>query len=219
MRTWADAIVLAGGQSRRMGRPKALLPWRQGSLLQEVVDGLRPLFRDVLVVSRADALLPPIVGARMVYDSVPEAVAPNDGLRGPLLGIATGLAASGAPWCFVAACDMPFLSPGPILAMAQRLDGCDALVLRTGGHVQPLHAFYSCACLPEALALLRRGKAAPMSLLDVVRTRVIDAEELGQGPVELWDVDTPQQYVAALEAASKLSVDGAARPPQPLSRR
>lgn len=196
-----DAILLAGGQSRRMGHPKTLLPWQRGVLLEEVAHVLQPIFRNVLVVGRPDTPLPPLPGLRVLNDEQPQATGPAPDLRGPLVGIATGLMASGAPWCFVAPCDMPFLRAESVLAMARHLQGCDALVLQANGHAQPLHAFYSRDCLPRALALLRRGKTAPMALLDIVRVRVIDRSQLGEsGPadIELWDLDTPEQYAAAL---------------------
>ena len=47
-----DAIVLAGGGSRRMGAAKATLPFGDTSLVGTAVAALRPVFRQVLVVTR-----------------------------------------------------------------------------------------------------------------------------------------------------------------------
>jgi len=202
-----DALVLAGGQSRRMGRTKALLPWQDTVLVEAVVHVLRPLFRRVLVISRADVPLPPVAGALVLQDGafIPEGV--PHGLRGPLVGIATGLAASSAPWCFVAACDMPFLSPALIHHMSGYLHGCEAVALGDGGYVQPLPAFYPRASLPRALTLLQGGVTSPRALLNTCQTRVLDGEQLGDLAGDrraFYDVDTPQQYHEALQAVAQL---------------
>lgn len=201
-----DALVLAGGQSSRMGRTKAVLPWQDTILIEAVVQVLRPLFRRVLVISRADVALPPVAGAVVLQDgaSLPEGIALD--LRGPLVGIATGLAASDAPWCFVAACDMPFLNSHLICSMAEYLQGYEAVALGEEGYVQPLPAFYSTASLPRALTLLRSGVTSPRALLKACQTRVLDAERLYTLACDkraLYDVDTPQQYREALQAAAQ----------------
>ena len=140
-----DALVLAGGESRRMGLPKASLPLDGTSLVSAVVSSLRPLFRRVVLVARDPEGLDGL-GAEVVTDDRPE--------RGPLVGLARGLAASDSPWCFVIGCDMPFLRPQVILRMAGHLGEGDVLAVLLEGHIQPLHAFYARSCLPIANRLL-----------------------------------------------------------------
>lgn len=203
-----DAILLAGGESRRMGQPKALLPWGDGTLVEAAANALRPLFRQVLAITHAGVPLPALEGVQVHVDGMAGPGSRFSHLRGPLLGIATGLAASDAPWCFVAACDMPFLSPSLVRSMAQRLEGCELLALRVNGHLQPLHAFYSRPCLPKAVALLERGVTAPTTLLDACNVRVVDIGDLPPARADesaLWDMDTPEQYLAALKALERLT--------------
>jgi molybdenum cofactor cytidylyltransferase len=62
------AVILAAGLSSRMGRDKALLPWRSGTFLSEAIDSLYPNVDFVLVVAGANApLLKPIVDARGAF--------------------------------------------------------------------------------------------------------------------------------------------------------
>ena len=108
-----DAIVLAGGNSRRMGSPKATLPFGATTLAGAVVAALQTVFRQVLVVTREQASLSDCLSGFDV-----EILEDERPLQGPLVGVVRGLAHSDAPWCFVAGCDMPYLRVDVILRMA-----------------------------------------------------------------------------------------------------
>ena len=189
-----DAIVLAGGDSRRMGSPKATLPFGGTTLLGAVVEALRPVFRQVLVVTRDKA---PLSGldVEILEDDRP--------LQGPLVGLARGLSHSGAPWCFVAACDMPFLQTEVIRKMATHLRGCDAVVPEYNGHLQTLHAFYSSGCLSIAEDLLGQGITSMKALLSRCRVTKLTEGHFASVPVEVRsfrDLDTDEEYRAAFNA-------------------
>lgn len=69
-------VILAAGQSSRMGRPKALLPWRQGSFLSSAIQALSP-FSDLVIVvagSNAEDIRPTVdsLGAFLVVNPEPE---------------------------------------------------------------------------------------------------------------------------------------------------
>jgi molybdopterin-guanine dinucleotide biosynthesis protein A len=186
-----DALVLAGGESRRMGRPKALLPFGDTTLLGAVVKRLRPLFHRVLVVARENESLRGVDAEVLIDDRLE---------RGPLVGLARGLAATEAPCCFVVGCDMPFIQPKVIKHMARLLDGCDVLAPLIGGRVQPLHAFYSRRCLSLATQLLDANSVSLQALLALCQVRTIGADELVPLDPELLsfrDVDTVKDYAKA----------------------
>src|SRR5262249_10446630 len=65
------AAVLAGGASRRMGRPKASLPYGAGTLLDFQIAKLSPIFDDVFVVAK-EPLRAADASARVVLDGVKE---------------------------------------------------------------------------------------------------------------------------------------------------
>jgi molybdopterin-guanine dinucleotide biosynthesis protein A len=186
-----DSLVLAGGESRRIGRPKAFLPLGHTTLLGVVVERLRPLFHRVIVVTREREALYGI-DAEVLTDGRLE--------RGPLVGLTRGLAASTAPWCFAVGCDMPFLQQKVIEHMASMLDGWDILVPVVGDHLQPLHAYYSRQCLPMAMQILDSGRASLQALLSVCHVRTINAYVLSRLDPELLsfkDVDTWDDYAEA----------------------
>lgn len=188
-----DALVLAGGESRRVGSPKALLPLGSTSLIGAVLARLRPLFRQVLVVARDKEGLVGL-GATVLVDGRLE--------RGPLVGLTRGLETTDAPWCFVVGCDMPFLRPAVIHRMAEHLNGCDILAPYLGGHLQTLHAFYSKGCLPFARGLLKEGNTSPRALFPLCRVRTMEATEfldIDPDLLSFMDLDTVEEYQAALQ--------------------
>lgn len=198
-----DAIVLAGGQSVRMGVPKARLPFGDSTLLETVIGTLRPLFRTVYVVGRDHEPLTDLAVTALTDDR-------DD--RGPLVGLARGLSESDAPWCFLVGCDMPFLSPQVIGRMAGLLDGCDVLAADVEGRLQPLHAFYSTACLPKAMELLGGGDTSLKGLIAACKVRSVDGSEFLDLDPELtsfMDLDSEEEYISALRIA------GHAGPPKP----
>ena len=79
-------IVLCGGRSSRMGRPKAWLPFGVETMLQRVVRILREVVEPVVVVAAPNQDVPALpAGVEIVHDEV-------EG-KGPLAGLAAGLAA------------------------------------------------------------------------------------------------------------------------------
>lgn len=199
-----DALVLAGGESRRVGSPKALMPLGGTTLIRTVIALLHPLFRRVVVVARDNQALASL-GIEVLTDARPE--------RGPLVGLARGLAASDAPWCFVVGCDMPFLRPQVIHRMAAHLGGCDILAPQVEGWLQPLHAFYGQGCLPYAEELLDSGVTSLRALFPLCKVRGIAAADfLDIDPelLSLKDVNTMEDYQAAQRLVQRLQQRGVA---------
>ena len=156
--------ILAGGDSQRMGRDKALLPWEEGTLLEHVHALVSPFCDEMLLVTRcgrteALAAAAP-AGCRVVSDRL-EA-------RGPLVGIQAALAEAQHDRVLVVACDMPWLSAELLRAMVQEGRG-DVVIPRTEHGWEPLHAVYDKSCLPAIEAALHRGVGPVASFFDAVQ--------------------------------------------------
>ncbi|MFH1560186.1 MAG: molybdenum cofactor guanylyltransferase [Chloroflexota bacterium] len=190
-----DTIVLAGGASRRMGVPKAFLPLGSTTLIEAVISQLKPIFRQVLVVARDSKGLRDL-DAVVLTDQHQE--------RGPLVGLARGLAVSDAPWCFVVGCDMPFLRPEVIRRMALHLSNCDVLALNVAGHFEPLHAFYSQRCLSIAKRLLDGGVTSLQAIFPSCSVGSLEPDmflDIDPDLLSFRDLDTEDEYHAALRLA------------------
>lgn len=186
-----DALVLAGGESRRMGQPKALMTLGNKRLVDIVIETLTPMFRRVYLVTRTPKLFPD-VRAQVVVDAYPQ--------QGPLVGLATGLRASGAHRCFLVACDMPFIRSEVIAYMAGKADDYDVVLAKVGDRTHTLHAFYSQACLPRAETLIRDGVTSLRALAQQSRVLTLSDEDMrlfGEDLGFLTDIDTPAEMEKA----------------------
>ena len=166
-----DGIVLAGGQSRRLGIDKALLSLGGGPLLQAAVQRVSQVCRRVIVaVDRPGRYRRLRLSADFVADASPG--------RGPLAGLQSGLQACSTEYALVVACDLPFLNVELLRYMAGLPRSWQALVPRAAGRDHPLHAVYARSCLPEVDALLAAGGGSMKQLLDRLDVRRLDEREL-----------------------------------------
>ena len=185
------AIVLAGGQSRRMGTPKALLDWH-GSTLVRRITGILLRIADPVVVVHADGQeLPKLVGVERVTDRAPD--------RGPLEGIAAGLraVADRRPAVFVSGTDLPLLHPDLVLALASRRGDHDVAVPVADGHVHHLCAVYASDLLPAVEQQLAGDRLRVGQLLDGIDVLRLDATALPH-PESLRNLNTDEDYRRAL---------------------
>jgi len=147
-------VVLAGGESRRMGRDKATLATSRGSL-----PGLAAL--------RLAAVCPEVALADGGRQLVPELRSVADGPgSGPAAGILGAAAAYPGRSLLVLACDLPEV-PEALLAELARPSGFDWVVPRWQGRIEPLVALYRPPALAALADLVSRGSLAPQRLAEV----------------------------------------------------
>jgi len=195
--TDATAVVLTGGKSSRMGRPKALLPFDGEPLIAHVVRALQPMFAEAVVVAAPEQELPALP-TLLVRDEV--------AYQGPVSGIYHGLKASTKEVCFVTSCDAPFLNLALISHLLSQISDYDVVVPYWQERFQPLHAVYRTNCAPLLKDQLERGELRPIFLYDKVRTRKIpEAEIRGHDPegLSFLNMNSPEDYDAAVQLWSK----------------
>jgi molybdenum cofactor guanylyltransferase len=188
-----------------MGTPKAALEWH-GSTLVRRVSGIlaRSVGGPVVVVAAPGQELPALPAAI-------EVVADSRSGRGPLQGLADGLAAIGgrASVAFVSAADVPLLHPSFVRAVVAALDaGVDAAVPETDGRVHPLAAAYRVSLLALCRRLLSDDQLAMRALLERCEVRRLTAADL-PAPESLTNLNEPADYerAQALPAPS-ITVNG-----------
>jgi molybdopterin-guanine dinucleotide biosynthesis protein A len=186
------ALILAGGESRRMGQDKAMLVLDGKTLLEHVATTMKQVFPNVIVSVRR---LREGIETRQVCD--------EQEARGPLGGLVAGMAHVDTPWMFAVACDMPFVKADMIAQLAKyrfelvNQNPPQAIVPMIDGHAQPLAAFY----VTDTLAVLRKylamGDNSIRGVLRNLNVRYVSEAELGGSDPQLrsfFDLDTPEDF-------------------------
>ena len=159
-------VVQAGGESRRMGRSKATVPFLGEPLVWRSINRLLPLADEFLITTNESqnlGFLDDLVDlgkVRLVTDAFER--------RGALRGIYTGINAATKDFVALVACDMIFPSRNLIAAELQKLmaSGADAAVPKTQFGYEPFHGVYRrSTCLPVIHEAVQAGEVKADSFL------------------------------------------------------
>ncbi len=190
-------IILCGGQSKRMGRPKAWLPFGGETMLQRVVRLLGEVVRPIVVVAAPGQDVPPLP---------PDIATVRDEERGrgPLQGLAAGLSAlrGRAEAAYLSSCDVPFLRPSFVRRMIDLLDDRVICVPFVDGFHHPLAAVYRVGIVDSVIKLLSENRLRPVFLFETASTRIVEARELidvDPGLQSLRNLNTVAEYEEALK--------------------
>lgn len=181
-------VILAGGQSSRMGSDKALLPYRGGRIIETVHRQMADLFEDVLLVTNTPDQYT-FLGCRTVTDLYPG--------MGALAGLHAGLTHSRNPYIFAVACDMPYLNSALIAALAACRHKADVVIPEGEGGLEPLHAVYSTNCLPHMQASLLAGQIRIASIFPRVSVQCFKRQQVAAiDPAfdSFCNINTPDDY-------------------------
>ncbi len=192
------ALILCGGKSTRMGRPKAFLPYRGTLMITHIVDLVRQLFSEVLLVTNEPELYDGLQ-IDTVRDIIPH--------RGPLGGILSGLMIASYNHSFVIACDMPFIDSKLITEMVKKGHKSDILVLMHDRGIEPLIGIYSKSCITALEESLFSGKTSLSEFASGLNAQVLFCSDLQNKDKNLlppyFDIDTPQDYTTAIMSGHK----------------
>jgi len=188
-----SAAIMAGGRSRRMGKTKALLPYRGRPLITQVYETLQTLFEDIFLVTNDPGLFDFLPCAK-IPDRIPG--------KGPISGIDAALRYSRNPYVLVVGCDAPFLSPSLLKLLAGKAVGADLVIPRGPNGPEPLCAVYGKGCLPLIEDSLRKGDFKLMDLATRLPTREVSLEEVAAvdpGFRSFRNINTPRDFRLLLE--------------------
>jgi len=193
--TRIGGIVLCGGHSARMGRPKEWLPVGDETLLQRTVRIVGEVCEKIVVAGRTDQPLPPLPESILVVgDQFPEV--------GPVAGIEAGLRAlrESCRIALVVACDHPRLDAGVLRRLLEAIGEHRAVVVKHDGILCPLLGVYPTQLADQAGEFLRRGERAARRFAQECQAAVISSETFRDLDPELHsfiNVNDPTQLDAA----------------------
>lgn len=146
-----SAVILAGGQSRRMGMDKAFLDWHGLPLLARQIETVLALHPDELFISGRVGVDYGRYDYPILHDSFPDS--------GPVGGIERALQVTRNPLLLVLAVDMPCMSAKELAQLETKCTAQCGVVPVAAGRIQPLAAFYPKAAHRIALEMLGSGCA------------------------------------------------------------
>lgn len=191
-------IILAGGKNSRMGVKKAFLNIGGTKIIDNIIYIFKKIFDEIIIVTNTPEDYE-YCKVKLVSDIIPG--------KGPLGGIYTGLNAAKNEYCFVTACDMPFIDE-ILIQYIIGISGYDIVVPLVHGKYEPLFALYSKKCIS---VLRQQLKEEELSLKEIFKrciVKEIKEEELCKTKSELisfTNVNTPEEFENALRISKNMS--------------
>lgn len=162
-----NAFILAGGQSSRMGKDKALVNFLDKPMLQHAIDLVKPIFQEVFILSSSPA------HSGYGLKCIPDQFANS----GPLAALHSGLLASSSEWNFFLACDMPRMNTDCIEHLYNQLSqNTDAAIPNHKNGIEPLAAFYHRDCISVFDAQLKAGQYKIQEALKKIDVQLISIQ-------------------------------------------
>jgi molybdopterin-guanine dinucleotide biosynthesis protein A len=179
-----SAVILAGGNGRRLGAEKSLLEFEGKPLICWTAERLSMTADEIVVVARDEAhsgRLQGIISDFATAAAEPKVIFTWDRVAGfgPVAGLAAGMKEARGNFAFATGCDLPFLNPRIIDRLFELAgkEGYDAAVpVQSNGFFEPLHCVYHCkkmlAACERAMEKAERRIHAPLQELCVRRIQV-----------------------------------------------
>lgn len=141
-------IILAGGQSRRMGRNKALIEIGGRKCIEHVLAAVQQICDEVMIIANTADF--EYLGVNVYQDRIQGC--------GPLGGIYTGLSMSQTERNLVVACDLPCVTPELLRYLCDVNVQSEIVLPRHDGRLEPLCAVYSKQCAQKFAGFVAKGQ-------------------------------------------------------------
>ncbi len=178
------AVVLAGGQSHRMGRTKALVEVDGRPMADHVLDAVRSVGADPVVVVGGDRVELAALSAPVVADLSPG--------EGPVGGVLTSLRrfAGEATHVLVVACDLPDLDTRTLMPLVEACagDGFSQVWVAAGDRLEPMCAIWSVDAAERIEELFDAGERALHAVIGELPHVAVTVDPSG-----LANINTPGQ--------------------------
>lgn len=196
-----SVAIQAGGESSRMGRDKALLPFLGKPLIERVINRVASLGDELIITTNRPGDYMKF-GFPLYGDILPG--------YGALGGLYTALSVCRFPVVIVVACDMPFVSAEIMTMSIEMLQGgnADVVIPRTKNGYEPFHAVYRReTCLPAIKSAIQSGEKRLISWFPSVKISQIPVSDLlDHDPrrIAFMNLNTTEEFINAESLAREV---------------
>lgn len=204
MKEQITGIILAGGESKRMGENKALLKFGGLTVIEIILSKLQKFFGDILIITNTPESFEEL-GIEIFEDIYPG--------FGPLSGIHSGLTNSKTEKCFFISCDLPLVTDEMIDFIINYKTDKNIVLYKNGRYNEKLFGVYSRRCLQLADKLLKESEkdkktgkqnVSMNSLLSICEKEIINFEALPfYNPESFLNMNTKDEYLRIKELLLK----------------
>jgi molybdopterin-guanine dinucleotide biosynthesis protein A len=179
-------ILLAGGESRRFGSPKAFAQINGSYFYERAYQALAAVCSHVVIVSRPELLGRFPEGLDVITDL------PGVAGQGPLAGILTAMKKCQAGQYVVLPCDMPFVGPTEAAKLVERADSEKAITaIRTAEEKIPLFSVWKTGLAEELEQELATGGRRVMVFMEKAGTTWLDAVQINEDTSVFRNINRP----------------------------
>jgi len=176
------AVILAGGQSKRMGSNKALLRIDEVTFIARIINTLRERFSEI-IISANDPHEYLVFKRPVLPDTFKN--------YGPLAGIHAALNSISSEYVFTTSCDVPFITTEIVDAIIEKRDLDTVLIADDGTRTHPLIGLYPKAVFTAIDRYLREDKRSVHHFLTTVKLVKVDVSKYSNS---LRNINTPEDY-------------------------
>lgn len=180
--TYIQAIILAGGESKRMGSDKGLMTQQGKPFVQTVIEAAKAVTSRIMIISNNDDYKR--FGYPVYHDIIPD--------KGPAGGIYTGLCNSKYDANLVLSCDIPFAETSLISVLVSRFGKEDALFYSEGKNQHPLIGVYRRSLKDHFEKCLKSNKLKLTDILESVNVKTLEVPEPMKH--QLRNINTKEDY-------------------------
>jgi len=160
-------VILAGGDNKRFGGLlKSGIVIDGKTIISRIAGTITGIFDELIIVTNRPSEFREYSGFRIISDHFRKA--------GPLAGIHAALKATSCEAAFIFAGDMPFLDSNLIRMQISFFEEkrTDALIVKTGDLIEPLHAIYRVSLIPDLENYITCGKSR--AVRDFIKELAVD---------------------------------------------
>jgi molybdopterin-guanine dinucleotide biosynthesis protein A len=193
-------VVLAGGQSKRMGKDKAFLEWNGKSFLRHILEQVDTFSNQIIISGNKEKNL--YLKEAEHIKNEPVVVKDIAPYSGPLNGIASCCEFIKNETVFIATCDTPVIKENVVYFFLENIGVSQGVVPIINGKFQPLNTIYKKEAIKKAKVLYEKGVKSLFRWIKEINVKYIDESQLKNYDPKLLmfkSINTPSDYLEFLK--------------------